>query len=60
MTPEELKIYQEEIKKSPQEGHRNAKKRFMEELGLPDMVAAVAAQQCYFSNAKKGRRTKGV
>lgn len=60
MTPEELKIYQEEIKKSPQKGHRNAKKRFMEELGLPDMVAAVAAQQCYFSNAKKGKRTKGV
>ena len=59
MTPEELKIYKEEIKKSPQEGHRNAKERFMKELGLSDMVAAVAAQQCYFSSIKnKQRRVK--
>ena len=53
MTPEELKIYQEEIKKSPHNGHRNAKERFMKELGLPDMVAAIATQQCYCHMYKK-------
>jgi hypothetical protein len=56
MTPQELKIYQEEIKKSPSEGKRNAIKRYREELQLTDMVASVTACQCEVFMAKKPKK----
>jgi len=56
MTPEQLKIYQEEIKKSPKHGKRNAIQRYREELQLADMVASVTACQCAYAMEKKPKK----
>jgi hypothetical protein len=57
MTSEELKIYQEELRKSPKDGKRRAIKRFVNELKLGDMEASVIACQCEVYLSKKDEKT---